>query len=733
MISNLFTKQSEARIALSINKVGQPITSPKNYEGFSREGYAKNVIAYRCISMIAKACAGIKWEVYQKSRTGEGIEQPMSPLLTLINRPNPLQGRSAFFESLISYFVMTGNSYIESVSPSDRFPPMELWTMRPDKIRIIPGPDGYPQRYEFSANNIVKKWDMNPITFQCGILQMKTFNPLDEWFGMSPLEAAMLSLDQNNQGNKWNLALLQNSATPSGVIKVKTSDVNPSGSLSDEQYEKLKESLAENYQGSRNTGRPMLLEGGLEWQPMGFSPVDMNFIQSKSVSGQDIAIAFGVPGEILGLGTKTFANYKEARLSFYEETILPIMDFVQTELNNWLAPRFGEGIYLEYDKDDIEALTEKRDQKYTSLQNTNWLTQNEKREAIGYEPVEGWDVFVINNQAVEMPKDLSVGSNFSSQNTQLNAPLPKKPASGINLENTDETSPPPPETIEESSDPRGLEIKQVNLINQKEKITAWNKLNRKRATYISSFSKDLREDLLEMSSKLREAGQNKPPKLAEYAMLKAIDEFMPTIRKTLERHISYVVKDFGNDFFNQYKKIGIDTETKKVKTWDFWAKEYIKTRSGNSISEIQGATTKKVQSVVKRLVESAVVEGASDYDISKDLEDHFDGLSKSRAITIARTETGMASNNATLEAAKSLEIPNLEKEWVSVQDLRTRDGGKTGDDANHLDMNGIRVPLDEKFLVPPDTSMDGPGDEAGGASQVINCRCVLVFNSSRGE
>lgn len=729
-LSYLFTKQSEARIALSFNKVGEPISSSRNYEGFSREGYSKNVIAYRCISMIAKACSGIEWEVYQKSRSGEPIEIPNSPLMTLINRPNPLQGRSAFFESLMSYFVMTGNTYIESVAPSDKFPPMELWTMRPDKMRIVPGKEGYPQRYEFTANNIIKKWEMNPITFQCGVLQMKTFNPLDEWFGMSPLESAMLSLDQNNQGNRWNLALLQNSATPSGVIKVKTSDVNPSGSLSNEQYEKLRESLAENYQGSRNTGRPMLLEGGLEWQPMGFSPVDMNFIQSKSVSGQDIAIAFGVPGEMLGLGTKTFANYKEARLSFYEETILPIMDFVQTELNNWLTPRFGENIFLEYDKDDIEALTEKRDQKYTSLQNTNWLTINEKREAVGYEPIEGWDVLVINNQAVESPDELTSGSNFSNPQ-QPNPVQDNQEDQSSESSNTDPVEPEPP--IEEAGhDFRGVEIKQVNLINSNEKQKAWRKLNRKRDTYLSSFSKDLKEDLLELSVKMREAAQDKPPKLAEYAMLKSIDEYMPTVQKTLERHIKYVVEDFGNDFFKQYKETSLNIETKKLKTWDYWAKDYITKRSGRAVSEIQGTTTKKVQSVVRKLTEAAVIEGASDYDMAKDLEEYFDGLSKSRARLIARTETGMASNSATLEAAKSLKIPGMTKEWVSVQDERTRDG-QPDTEANHLDMNGVRVPIDEKFTVPPDADMEGPGDEAGGASQVCNCRCVLVFNAGRGE
>jgi hypothetical protein len=85
----------------------------------------------------------------------------------------------------------------------------------------------------------------------------------------------------------------------------------------------------------------------------------------------------------------------------------------------------------------------------------------------------------------------------------------------------------------------------------------------------------------------------------------------------------------------------------------------------------------------------------------------------------------MASSSGSIEAVRTLQVPNLQKEWISADDDRTRNG--FDGDANHLIMNGAKVPLDEKFTVPPDASMDGPGDSAGGAEQVCNCRCVLVY------
>lgn len=103
-------------------------------------------------------------------------------------------------------------------------------------------------------------------------------------------------------------------------------------------------------------------------------------------------------------------------------------------------------------------------------------------------------------------------------------------------------------------------------------------------------------------------------------------------------------------------------------------------------------------------------------------------LSASRARTIARTEVAAASINSEMEAVKALDIPDMKKEWVSIQDSRTRDDDEV---ANHLEMNGKRVGINEKFHVDPDAEMDGPLDPSADASQNCNCRCALVY--ARGE
>lgn len=707
-------KDSQARIALSFNQVGQPVMTPKNYDGFARHGYSKNVIVYRCVAMIAESCAGIGWDAFRKDSSGDKIEVDEHPILKLLARPNPMQGRSAFIESVVGFYKLTGNTYIEGVGPSLNRPPLELWSARPDRMKIIAGPKGYPLRYEFTANNITKTWPVDQVTFQSMMKHLKTWNPLNDWYGMSPLEAAMMALDASNHGQRWNLALLQNSATPSGVLQVVRTDKNPNGVLAKDKFEQLKSDLEESFQGSSNAGRPLVLEGGLDWKTIALSPKDMEFIESKNSTAIDICNAFGVPPELLGLGQKTFKNYAEARLAFYEETILPMMDTLEGELNHWLAPMYGDGIYLCYDKDDIEALAIKREAKFTSIKDANFLTINEKREAAGYEALPGWDVILIGNELMEEPPD----------DTEVVEPEPTE---------TPIQNPEPEETDPEDGQEDEKAFKSFNLLNSNEKKRSWRNQERRKKRLARNFERDLQSDFDELARDIEAAVKSSlDPKVQEFAILRAIDANEPTIEKTMKRHIGYSVREFGDGIFQQAKQIWPGKhETKATRVYEDWAARYIAKQTGQHITTIMGTSRKKVQSIVKRLTQETIEQGFSNAELAAELRSEFEGLSKGRSRTIARTEVQMASNNASIEAVKSLQIPGMMKEWVTAQDDRVRDDDAHAD---HSAMDGTEVEIDEKFVVPPDSEMDGPGDSSAPPEQVINCRCVLTFKSrNNGE
>src|SRR5690606_21000635 len=201
-------------------------------------------------------------------------------------------------------------------------------------------------------------------------------------YGLSPLQAAAVAIDVHNSASAWSKALLDNAARPSGAIVYKGTDGQ--GSLTADQYDRLVSEMEAHHQGARNAGRPMLLEGGLDWKPMGFSPSDMEFHQTKLAAAREIAMAFGVPPMLIGIpGEATYANYAEAHRAFYRLTVLPLATRVAAGIGWWLSEHLGAEIDLRPDLDQIPALAEERDQHWRRVGAATFLTEAEKRAALG--------------------------------------------------------------------------------------------------------------------------------------------------------------------------------------------------------------------------------------------------------------------------------------------------------------------------------------------------------------
>lgn len=371
-------KHSRFSTLLSYQSVGQPLWSPDTFESYVTSGYQHNVIVYRCVTLIARSLSTIPLVLHDK-----GTKVDDHPLLTLLCQPNPLQNYQSFCEAVISYLLLSGNSYIEAVSPPDQDTPLELYTLRPDRMSIIPGKKGFPQGYEYAMGSSKTRIHVDPITGYSPILHLRLFNPLDDWYGMSPLQVSQQSVDLQNTVLSHNLALLQNEGRPSGALIVRNSL-----GLNDAQRAQLRDDLESLYAGKSNAGRMMVLEGDLEWKEMGFSPKDLDFSTGKTLSGRDIAQVFGVPPICVGiLGDATFSNYREARQHLWEDTLLPLFENLLSHYNRWLSPLFGSDLILSYDKDSIHALGDKRDSVWARIQQAECLTLNEKRALLGYPPL----------------------------------------------------------------------------------------------------------------------------------------------------------------------------------------------------------------------------------------------------------------------------------------------------------------------------------------------------------
>lgn len=216
------------------------------------------------------------------------------------------------------------------------------------------------------------------------ILHIKNFHPLDDLYGLSAVESAHYSIEQHNESLKWNKSLLQNGARPSGAVVVKPTP-SSSGMLTDEQYERLRGQVREEFSGSANAGKFLLLEGGMEWQEISLSPKDMDFLETKNSTARDIALAFGIPPQLLGIsGDNTYNNMAEARLALWEETIIPLLRKFCNSMSKYFSYHFNENIILDFDIDQISALNVKRETFWNTVNNATFLTNEEKRKMLGF-------------------------------------------------------------------------------------------------------------------------------------------------------------------------------------------------------------------------------------------------------------------------------------------------------------------------------------------------------------
>lgn len=366
-----------------VQSPGQPVWSGRNYAKFAEEAYRRNVIAYRAITLIAKGAASVPVLMYGREADGARQEIASHPLLALLSRPNPMQNGSAFWEALYVYRLLSGNVFIQAAGPGGEAP-RELHLLRPDRVQVIAGRFGMPQAYRYRVGEETADFPVDPITGASRILHLKDFHPMDDWYGLSPVEAAAYSIDQHNQSAAWNQSLLQNGARPTGALVVKMGE-GATGQLSEDQYWRIKQQMDEQFSGAANAGRPLLLEGGLDWREMSLSPKDMDFMEARHAAARDIALAFGVPPQLLGIpGDNTYANLAEARLALWEQTILPLMNGTLEALAGWLAPYYGEMLRLEGDTDEISALAPRRESVWERLQKADFLSDDEKRAAVGY-------------------------------------------------------------------------------------------------------------------------------------------------------------------------------------------------------------------------------------------------------------------------------------------------------------------------------------------------------------
>lgn len=668
------------RSLVAFTAAGQAVWTPRNYEQLSKEGYEANATVYACVNEVARALSGLDWLLQRRWRGGRAEELDEHPLLDLLARPNPFEGQTSFFAKLAGHLLLQGNGYLEALAPSrEGAPPRELYVLRPDRMTVVPDAVDRVAGYEWRANGQIVRFRAERI------LHVKLFHPTNDWYGLSPLDAAARSVDVDNETLRSNMKFLQNGFRPSGALTV-------AGNLGDDVFTRLKAQVQAEYGGADRSGAPMLLEGDMKWQDMSLSPRDLDYLGGRKMSQLDICRAYNVPPELVNLKESTFENRKEARKALYTEAVLPLADLLRDELNQFLVPRFGDRLQLDYDRDAIEALQEDRKSLWERVDKAAELTVNEKRVAKGYDERPDGDVLLVPINQVPLDQVGLTGPDF--------ADLPGE-ADG-------EPAGDDPEADAEALDDKGL------TGPASPRAHLWTKAALEflpiERRYHAALRRWLAAQAREVLGRLRRLRR-----LHDGAVLATKDtiDILFEIDEETGR-----LRQVSRPYFEEAQRRGAASVELDLGLSGGFSPEAPAPQQAlqTQLNGLRGVT-ERTHEALRAALEQAL--NAPDgvppvEEIADRLRQVYRGLSEHRARTIARTETARAFNDGTFLSMQAAGIDEVE--WLSARDEAVRTNP-----FNHA-IDGER----RRLGLPFSNGLRYPHAPEGSPGNVINCRCVLL-------
>lgn len=675
-ILNMFkrTKAQERPFRALMALYGRnPIWTEKDIRLLAEEGFKNCMTVFACVSLLSKGAAGIPWQLFKLpiSKMAKKEEMFQHKLLDRMHRPNPMCGQAAFIENLAAFYYIAGNSYMLDVGP-DKGPPKELHYLYPHLVKIKAGSRAEPiGSYKYYAN------PAEPDTYAPEeILHLKAFHPLNSYYGLSPLEVAARGIDITNMTMKWNMKLLQNDMRPPGIMKFE-------GNLDKEEKEDLKADLKESYQGYENVAMPMIFEGGSEWIQTALSPKDLDWITGDKMTMRKICSVLNVASELIGDSeNKTYSNVKEARKALYTEAILPFMDFLRDELNNWLTPKFGERLWLDYNRDDIEALKEEMSAVYERMSKAWWLRLNEKRVACGFDEDPSPEADQIFIPMMLIP---------------VGAPAEPKKAVGNGKKGDKMQS-----FWQRKENKERLWAHFVRRVECKER-TLIEPLNR----YLTAQAKRVKIGM----SKFKTTAEIDVNRLLDYR-----EETEAYLKKFQSQYLEHFLLA-GQAGFQaaEGKLMDLDEELKQDE--GFVITDKLRKQIELLIIDSGAKITEKTLKKIAKLVTKAQTEGLTVEEATQAIYEKLNSLTVTRSRTIARTEMAKVENYGQLEGYKQTELVEL-KGWLCAFVPDSRDAHQMAD----AEYSANPIPLDDPFIVDGE-ALQYPCDPNGSAGNVVNCLC----------
>ena len=660
-----------------------------------REGLKASVYVYACVQLIARSVASVPWATYRQKANGEWVEIPNHPLTALIERPTPYHNRKDLLEGMAQHLFLGGNAIFTKVRAGGTV--AELWQLPPDAIKVIPSRTNFIDHYLYEWDGVRQKFK------QGDIIHNKFNDPSNPYWGLGPLQAGARTVDTDTEAVRFQKVSLQNRAISDGIFTFENH-------LTRDQWDEARAMVREQHQGIENARTPWILGAGAKWQQMSLSPAELDFLNSRKFSREEICSVFNVPPPMIGiLENSTYNNIETARKIFWQDNIVPLLEDIKSCFNLSLAPEFGQGIELSFDLSNVEALQTSNSEKMTTAQTLFGMgvpfNEINQRLELGFDPIEGGDVGYL--AANLMPANiLELGPQPEPD------PEPTDPPPNDNSDPQDDEKDPPKGKGRPSV--KSLKVSGY-MKSDEEKELAFKSLDRMRESWVLNMTRK--------SARLFEAEAEAIVKALQNGAdwEKALKENQKAWRAFLTSSYTGMVEDIGNQHFNNLVKDYKPQEFKGI--LDFFnpyketIKKYIIELAGTKVTMVSDWTRQVIGAIVLDAQENKLTMD----ELAKNIRAEFKEFSRYRSYRIARTEAQNALGFSQYEAGKQAEEVLEQKligEWWTSLDDRVRD--------SHAAIHGERAPLGEKFS--NGLKYAGEYTQTEKTGDNINCRCVILHH-----
>lgn len=580
----------------------------------------KHSVIYRCVDRITRTVAGLPLKVYITDKTGRRTEAKRDdPVRRLLDIPNAHEPRYTFYWKMAQALETGGVSPV--LIERNGSAPKELYILHPAAVRVVPDARAYIKGYKYKTPGDPKTYDIAP----ADMLYMKYPNPNSEYQPLSPLSAARDDIVLDLSAMTYNKALFKNRAVPAYALKTDQT-------LEPIHIKRLKKEVAQLFGGEGKAGKTMVLEAGLDWKQIQLSPAEVQWLEGRKMTREDICAIYGVPPVIAGIYDAPGANYANSREQedlFWKLCIKPRLDFIEDWFNYAFLPTFSEGYSVEFLTNDILRVSPTdRNTIYKDAFMTARMTPNEIRA-------------MENLPRIEDPAadKLYIPLNMVAIDTVANEPTP-----------------PAPKALDKGSNKKAAKKKpKVNgaaLAKRRDKALAPIAKE-----FARKWLREIQADQTDIVRALRSAGKAFKANPADYTEddLAAMYEEVFSASRTAEYSKlaqGYIAQsmDAGASAAADMTGVRFDMESAR-------AMELIKTQS---IRMADGTRSTMSDHVLGQL-RAGLKAGEDIPTIADRINEFFNGMKEGKALEVARTETCAAYSVGSVEdyRAAGLEM----KQW----------------------------------------------------------------------